>query len=273
MAVKPGTIISAEVNVTTAPSGGSKKWESTAWEISGSPTSPLSDCSNTGDHLSSGTYIETFDITAPITPGTYTATFEAHDGDTCGSTQPSRLFALADAVIVDDTPPVITPTVTGTLGNNGWYLSAVTVSYVVTDDLSGVDEGASDYGDDVLATEGAGQSASATACDLAGNCAAVSVTGIDIDLTDPAISGSASPGANANGWNNSAVTVSYSVGDALSGVDDGASDYGDDVLAGEGAGQSATGSVCDMAGNCSDDTVSGIDIDPDRPHHLRQRLS
>ena len=36
-------------------------------------------------------------------------------------------------------------------------------------------------------------------------------------------------------------------------------------MAGEGAGQSATGSVCDMAGNCSDDTVSGINIDLTAP--------
>ncbi len=36
----------------------------------------------------------------------------------------------------DTTAPVITPTVTGTLGNNGWYTGDVTVSWEVTDDES-----------------------------------------------------------------------------------------------------------------------------------------
>jgi len=34
---------------------------------------------------------------------------------------------------VDTTPPVITPSVSGTLGNNGWYTSDVSVSWSVTD--------------------------------------------------------------------------------------------------------------------------------------------
>lgn len=36
-------------------------------------------------------------------------------------------------IIADDTPPVITPTITGTLGANGWYTSNVTVTWSVTD--------------------------------------------------------------------------------------------------------------------------------------------
>jgi hypothetical protein len=36
----------------------------------------------------------------------------------------------------DTTPPVITPTITGTLGNNGWYTSDVEVTWTVTDDES-----------------------------------------------------------------------------------------------------------------------------------------
>lgn len=35
--------------------------------------------------------------------------------------------------IIDNTPPVIVPTITGTLGNNGWYTSDVTISWSVTD--------------------------------------------------------------------------------------------------------------------------------------------
>lgn len=39
---------------------------------------------------------------------------------------------------LDSTPPVITPTVTGTLGNDGWYTSNVQVSWSVTDGESDV---------------------------------------------------------------------------------------------------------------------------------------
>ena len=38
----------------------------------------------------------------------------------------------------DATPPVITPTITGTLGNNGWYTNDVTVSWSVTDPESAI---------------------------------------------------------------------------------------------------------------------------------------
>ena len=43
---------------------------------------------------------------------------------------PSEIAALA---ISDSTPPIITPTVTGTLGSNGWYTGDVAVSWSVTD--------------------------------------------------------------------------------------------------------------------------------------------
>jgi hypothetical protein len=38
----------------------------------------------------------------------------------------------------DATPPVITPTVTGTLGNGGWYTGNVTVAWTVSDDGSAI---------------------------------------------------------------------------------------------------------------------------------------
>lgn len=43
------------------------------------------------------------------------------------------IFFSGQAFAADTTPPVITPTVTGTLGNNGWYTSNVTVNWDVSD--------------------------------------------------------------------------------------------------------------------------------------------
>src|SRR5262245_814893 len=46
---------------------------------------------------------------------------------------PQRGLWLWSPSGTDHSPPVITPSVTGTLGSNGWYVSNVTVSWVVQD--------------------------------------------------------------------------------------------------------------------------------------------
>jgi hypothetical protein len=236
----------------------------------------------------------------------------------------------------DSTPPSITPNVSGTLGNNGWYVSDVTVSWTVSDPESTVSStsgcgsssvtsdtagqtftcsatsaggtnsqsvtikrdatapsisgsaapapnGAGWNNSDVsitfvcsdalsglascgpnqsLSGDGSNQSASGTAVDNAGNSASATVSGIDLDKTAPTISGSASPVSNANGWNNSDVTVSFICGDGLSGV---AACTSPVILSGEGAGQSVTGTVVDNADNSADVTVSNINIDKTSP--------
>ncbi len=88
-----------------------------------------------------------------------------------------------------------------------------------------------------------------------------------VDTVAPTITGAATPVANANGWNNADVTVSYTVNDALSGVDDAnpLTDYADDALSGEGANQSASGIVYDQAGNSATVTVEDINIDKTDP--------
>ena len=63
----------------------------------------------------------------------------------------------------------------------------MTVSYIASDALSGIDLGASDTGDDVLSTEGAGQSGTGTVVDEAGNSALATESPINIDLTDPVV--------------------------------------------------------------------------------------
>jgi hypothetical protein len=81
---------------------------------------------------------------------------------------------------------------------------------------------------------------------------------VNIDLTPPTVSARRDPEANANGWVNAPVTVSFTCADALSGVLDGPADV---ILAGEGAGQRASGMCTDNAGNAATATASGINID------------
>ena len=60
--------------------------------------------------------------------------------DQRGETRPqgSHCDIGAYEAIPDSTPPVITPDVSGTLGNNGWYTSDVNVSWTVSDDESAI---------------------------------------------------------------------------------------------------------------------------------------
>jgi hypothetical protein len=66
------------------------------------------------------------------------------------------------------------------------------------------------------------------------------------DTTPPTITASAVPAANANGWNKSSVTVSFSCTDSGSGVDTADSSLGDQVLTASGT---ATGTCIDNGGN------------------------
>ena len=166
---------------------------------------------------------------------------------------------------IDKTAPTTTGSASPDPNVNGWNNTDVIVSYYASDSLSGIDAAASDLGDDVLTSEGSGQSASGAAVDLAGNSASVTVGGINIDKTAPTTTGSASPDPNVNGWNNTDVTVSYYASDSLSGIDAAASDLGDDVLTSEGSGQSASGAAVDLAGNFALVTVGGINIDKTAP--------
>ena len=85
---------------------------------------------------------------------------------------------------------------------------------------------------------------------------------VKLDKTDPQIAVDArTPAANEHGWNRSPVTVTYAASDALSGVDTVAGGYEADIVTGEGAGQSTSGSVTDKAGNSASVTVTGINID------------
>jgi hypothetical protein len=99
--------------------------------------------------------------------------------------------ATVGNINIDKTPPTITGS-RAPLGNsNGWNNTDVTVSFTCSDSLSGVDTcGPSNQ---VISSEGANQSRSGTAVDLAGNSASVTVSGINIDKTPPTMNCSANP--------------------------------------------------------------------------------
>ncbi|NPV67598.1 MAG: hypothetical protein HPY64_10675 [Anaerolineae bacterium] len=190
--------------------------------------------------------------------GDYSITVSVSDsGPGTYNTNPAT-FTLHVLPPPDTTPPVITPSVSGTSGNNGWYKSDVTVSWTVSDSESAISS-SSGCGTTTINYDTSGVTLTCTATS-AGGTSSQSVT-IKRDATPPTISGAAAP-APVGGWNNTDVTVSFTCGDEMSGV---ASCGPNVTLSAEGAGQSVTGTAVDNAGNSASATVSGINIDKTAP--------
>jgi hypothetical protein len=113
----------------------------------------------------------------------------------------------------DTTPPVITPSVTGTLGMNGWYTSDVSITWSVTDPDSSISSKTGcDAGSVTTDTTGVTLTCSATST---GGTAAQSVT-IKRDATGPTATLSATGTMGSNGWYTSNVTVSTTGEDSIS---------------------------------------------------------
>jgi hypothetical protein len=102
---------------------------------------------------------------------------------------------VMDCTPPDDTPPVITPTITGTLGNNGWYTSDVTVSWTVVDDESDITS-TDDCDPTTIDYDTAGVTLTCEATS-AGGTASESVT-IKRDATSPSITWNGGPAAGAS---------------------------------------------------------------------------
>lgn len=165
------------------------------------------------------------------------------------------------ATFYDQTPPVITPVVNGTEGTNGWYISAVTVTWVVTDPQSGI---ASRTGCEpvTLSADTAGTALECSAVNRMNLSSTASIT-IKVDTHAPTVTAAVSPAApGSTGWYNAATgrpTISFTCRDDLSGV----LACPGPTTAGEGRNQTfSSGPVSDVAGNAAlPVTISGINVD------------
>ena len=165
---------------------------------------------------------------------------------------------VIDIVGIDNDPPSITASVDIPTNATGWNNTSVTVSFDCSDAISGIQTCPAPI---TVNIEGANQVITGTAVDLAGNTASTSVT-LNIDKTAPVITSSASPSANAAGWNNTDVSVAFTCTDNLSGISSCSDAF---TLATEGANQVISGTAIDVAGNSATDTVS-ISIDKKPPN-------
>jgi len=107
--VGESSTISAKINVTTT---GGTNWRSTSWRIGSSGGYTCIDHTN---HDGTGTYNETFNITAPSTAGTYSVSFIASSNNSCGGT--TNTTTLSNAITV--LPTVSIANVSQAEGNSG----------------------------------------------------------------------------------------------------------------------------------------------------------
>jgi hypothetical protein len=160
------------------------------------------------------------------------------------------LAPSAAGVPGDPTPPEITVATFGTLGENGWYRSNVSVIWTVTEP-----EGPP------LSTSGC--DAKTLTADTVGTtftCSATSDGGttskskpIKLDKTAPAVSGAADRPPDASGWYNRALTVSFSGTDGTAGIE-ACSSAG--YSGPDNATASVSGTCRDKAGNVGTAAVS-----------------
>lgn len=150
--------------------------------------------------------------------GTFTVRLQVNES--------SALTDTALTVVVDDAPPITTAALDGPLGGQGWYTGPVLVTLHVTDDRSGVaatryrvDDGPwqAYVGPFEIGTEGH-HVVGYESGDRAANREERQSLEIRLDGTPPATQAVLAGAQGTNGWWTSAVVVTLSPSDALSGV-------------------------------------------------------
>ncbi len=131
---------------------------------------------------------------------------------------PGELSGFDEAKVTvrigDQTPPDVTPVVTGTLGTNGWYTSDISISWTVTDGESAITSPACTPTTVTTDTNSATFSCTATSD---GGTTTKSVT-VKRDATIPVVTPTVSGVMGNGGWYTSDVSVSWSVANGPSGA-------------------------------------------------------
>lgn len=175
-------------------------------------------------------------VTAP-TSGSGTGTI------TLAAGPDARSFSVTVTPPSDTTPPVITKTVTGTAGANGWYTSNVQVGWVVSDPQSAVAIVAG-CGTQSFGTETTGLTSTCQASSAGGTSS--DSFALKIDKTGPSASLAVADGTpGLNGWYTSDATISTLGSDGISG---GVSCSADQELTEDSVGTTFQGSCTNAAG-------------------------
>lgn len=199
--VAPGASITAVVNVST--SGSDNNWQCTTWAIAASsPGTPTA--VNHSNHNSSGSYSETFAMTAPSVAGTYNVYFVAYNNDAC--TTGASSYTLASAVIVDARPNVLS--ISRSSSNPAAPNSSVTWQVVFDRSVTGVDsgdfsllQGSGATGASITAVSGSGTTWTVTANTGTGTSGTLQLNLVDNDTIVSSADGTKLGGTGAGNGN------------------------------------------------------------------------
>ncbi|HSE17921.1 MAG TPA: PQQ-binding-like beta-propeller repeat protein [Pyrinomonadaceae bacterium] len=157
-----------------------------------------------------------------IIPASGTHIFEYWSADVAGNVEPRKSRLLK----IDPNPPVTQASVSGNLGTNGWYRSAVQVSLSAFDDLSGlfgsfyrIDGGATQTYNGTFVFSAPGQhTIEYWSVDNVNIMEAPHQLLVKIDTFAPVVTAAANPATAPKGPKPVNVTISGSATDALSGI-------------------------------------------------------
>jgi hypothetical protein len=155
-------------------------------------------------------------------------------------------------------PPVITPTVTGQTGDNGWYVSNVIVNWSITPPGYLVVSGCAPS--TLVASDTTGTNVSCVAGNSDGNSSS-SVT-IRRDTTPPSVTANADRTTDGGGFYNHLLTARWTGVDPTSGI---AGCTSTPYSGPDGTGISLTGTCKDKAGNVSAPVPFVFDYDATPP--------
>ncbi|HWW76439.1 MAG TPA: hypothetical protein VNZ44_13665, partial [Pyrinomonadaceae bacterium] len=178
----------------------------------------------------------------------------------------------------DFTAPTASHALSQPANDAGWHKADVTVTLGASDNDGGsgvyeivyaVNGGAATHASGAsvnvpVNTEGE-TTVTYYAKDYAGNVGTPQTVTVKLDKTAPVIGEVTRTQPNANGWNNTDVVAGFNATDALSGFASGTTATGSHTFDAEGAGQSYTFTVEDLAGNTASASVSGVNIDKTAP--------
>ncbi|NOZ05241.1 MAG: hypothetical protein GXP41_02660 [Chloroflexi bacterium] len=144
-----------------------------------------------------------------------------YSSDVAGNSEISHTIGIS----IDLTAPDVTYTTTGSLGNNGWFTSSVTVTLSPTDATSGVaqtkhrlDGGSWQTGTSLLVSAPGTHTFDYYAVDQAGNVGSVLTAALKLDLAPPSTTYTISGTAGTDGWYSSdPVTITLVATDSTSG--------------------------------------------------------
>jgi hypothetical protein len=151
----------------------------------------------------------------------------------------------------DATAPQATVTPSRQPNANGWYNAGVSVSFAWSDVTSGT--GSCETAKSYTGPDNGSATVSALCSDLAGNATARSFP-LKYDATAPSTSATPARAANANGWFNAPLVVSFAGNDPTSGVE--ACDAAKTYSTPDSSAASLSGSCRDRAGNSAPATFT-----------------